>query len=88
MERYRSLPARWLMRNLCSSCCAAREFALLREVLGDGAERVRFEDMHRLGRNPARIIPAWREFLDESAPEGRPVRGIGEPIWPVAARRS
>jgi len=61
--------------------CSER-IALLREVLGDGAERVRFEDMHRLGRNPARIIPAWREFLDESAPEGRPVRGIGEPIWP------
>jgi anti-sigma regulatory factor (Ser/Thr protein kinase) len=56
--------------------------ALLRDALGDSAELVRFEDMHQLGRNPARIIPAWRHFLDQSAPDGRPVRGIGEPIWP------
>ena len=31
-----------------------------------------------LGHNPARIIPAWREFAD--AHPG-PIRGIGEPIW-------
>ena len=31
--------------------------------------------------NPARIIPAWQEFLDRTT-DGRPVRGIGEPIWP------
>ena len=36
--------------------------------------------MGELGRNPARIIPAWQKFLDAHA--GRPVRGIGEPIWP------
>ena len=29
-------------------------------------------------RNPARIIPLWRDFVD--AHDG-PVRGIGEPIW-------
>lgn len=56
--------------------------ALLREALGDSAALVRFEDMHQLGQNPARIIPAWRQFLDHSAAEGRSVRGIGEPIWP------
>jgi anti-sigma regulatory factor (Ser/Thr protein kinase) len=42
---------------------------------------VRFLDMHRLGRNPARVIPAWRKFLAEHAADGRPVRGIGEPVW-------
>jgi anti-sigma regulatory factor (Ser/Thr protein kinase) len=47
----------------------------------DDAERVRFTDMHLLGHNPARMIPAWREFLDAQAPDGRSVRGIGEPIW-------
>jgi hypothetical protein len=31
-----------------------------------------------LPRNPARIIPLWRDFVD--AHDG-PVRGIGEPIW-------
>ena len=37
--------------------------------------------MHDLGSNPAQIIPAWREFVDEHAGHGRPMRGIGEPIW-------
>ena len=31
-------------------------------------------------RNPARIIPAWRSFVDEHDPD-RPLRGIGQPIW-------
>ena len=35
-----------------------------------------------VGRNPARIIPAWREFVDDHAARAAPVRGIGEPIWP------
>jgi anti-sigma regulatory factor (Ser/Thr protein kinase) len=44
-------------------------------------ERVLFADMELLGANPARIIPAWRRFLDEHAQDGRPARGVGEPIW-------
>ncbi|SDT34148.1 MEDS: MEthanogen/methylotroph, DcmR Sensory domain [Friedmanniella luteola] len=54
----------------------------LREALGAAADTIRFVDMHQLGRNPARIIPAWQRFLDEEAAGGRPVRGVGEPIWP------
>ncbi|MFZ1155305.1 MAG: anti-sigma factor RsbA family regulatory protein [Solirubrobacteraceae bacterium] len=54
---------------------------LLRSALGDDAELVHFADMHVLGSNPARIIPAWRRFLADHAPDERPVRGIGEPIW-------
>ena len=38
-----------------------------------------FADMEPLGENPARIIPAWHEFVDTSGPR-RAVRGIGEPI--------
>jgi anti-sigma regulatory factor (Ser/Thr protein kinase) len=53
----------------------------LREVLPDGGKAVGFADMRVLGSNPSRIIPAWRAFLQEHAPDGRPVRGIGEPIW-------
>ena len=34
------------------------------------------------GANPACIIPAWREFVDEHAAASRALRGIGEPIWP------
>jgi hypothetical protein len=51
----------------------------LQQALGSDAREIEFIDMHQLGRNPARIIPAWQRFLD--AHEG-PVRGIGEPIWP------
>ena len=58
----------------------------LRAALGDLAERVVFIDMAALGGNPARIIPAWREFVDRYAAEGQPIRGIGEPIW--AGRRA
>jgi anti-sigma regulatory factor (Ser/Thr protein kinase) len=50
------------------------------ELNGDG-DQVLFADMNEVGANPARIIPAWRRFLDEHAVGGRPVRGIGEPIW-------
>lgn len=40
---------------------------------------IRFLDMESVGRNPASIIPLWREFVEENG--GRPVRGIGEPVW-------
>jgi len=53
----------------------------LRQDLGPSAARVHFVDMTQLGRNPARIIPAWQQFLDEWSGDGRPARGIGEPIW-------
>jgi anti-sigma regulatory factor (Ser/Thr protein kinase) len=59
----------------------AEKIDLLRERLGADAEPVVFEDMARLGANPARIIPAWQEFVDAHAGLGRPMRGIGEPIW-------
>ena len=52
----------------------------LEKSLDGQADEVAFVDMGELGRNPARIIPAWQDFLDAHA--GRPVRGIGEPIWP------
>jgi len=60
----------------------AGKIALLREELGDATAGVQFADMAEVGANPARIIPAWREFVTRSAPTGRRLRGIGEPIWP------
>jgi anti-sigma regulatory factor (Ser/Thr protein kinase) len=42
---------------------------------------VSFADMARVGTNPARIIPAWRDFLVANGDGYRPVRGVGEPIW-------
>jgi MEDS: MEthanogen/methylotroph, DcmR Sensory domain len=53
----------------------------LKDALGAAAAEVLFVDMTELGHNPARIIPGWRRFLDEHCVEGRPVRGVGEPIW-------
>jgi anti-sigma regulatory factor (Ser/Thr protein kinase) len=58
----------------------ARKIDLLRERLGEAAGGVHFADMSEVGTNPARIIPAWRGFVDEHAGAG-PLRGIGEPIW-------
>ncbi len=52
----------------------------LRHDLGQAADRVVFDDMARVGANPARIIPAWKDFVDRRRP-GVPLRGIGEPIW-------
>jgi anti-sigma regulatory factor (Ser/Thr protein kinase) len=54
--------------------------ALRAELNGD-ADRVVFADMAEVGLNPARIIPAWQDFLDRNGAGTRPVRGIGEPIW-------
>ncbi len=55
----------------------------LRAALGPDAERVQFTDMNAVGRNPARIIPAWQSFVDEHAEPGVRLRGIGEPIFPA-----
>jgi anti-sigma regulatory factor (Ser/Thr protein kinase) len=54
---------------------------LLRNALGSDAGSVQFADMFEVGANPARIIPAWQEFVAAHAGDGRPLRGIGEPIW-------
>ena len=59
----------------------ARKLDLLRERLGARTEEVQFADMAKVGANPARIIPAWREFVDRHAGSARRLRGIGEPIW-------
>jgi anti-sigma regulatory factor (Ser/Thr protein kinase) len=53
---------------------------LLQGALNGEAESVRFADMGEVGRNPARIIPAWREFVDEQGAGARAMRGIGEPV--------
>ena len=60
---------------------ATHKIALLREALNGEADCVHFADMAEVGTNPARIIPAWQNFVDQNLRVGRPVRGIGEPIW-------
>jgi predicted small metal-binding protein len=53
----------------------------LRSALAGDAGQVMFADMADLGHNPALLIPVWRDFMDRHGGAGRPVRGIGEPIW-------
>jgi anti-sigma regulatory factor (Ser/Thr protein kinase) len=60
---------------------SAAKIARLRAELGVAAAHIIFADMSEVGTNPARIIPAWRAFVDHHARSGRPLRGIGEPIW-------
>jgi anti-sigma regulatory factor (Ser/Thr protein kinase) len=58
----------------------AHQMEALRTELGD-LPGVVYEDMPTLGRNPARIIPAWQRFVAEHARRAPALRGIGEPIW-------
>jgi len=59
----------------------ADKIELLRSWLGEDAAGVSFEDMSVIGRNPARIIPAWRDFFEAAGAGGHVARGIDEPIW-------
>src|SRR3954465_12943563 len=61
----------------------ADKIAALRRELGADADRVLFADMAGVGANPARIIPAWREFVAGHGGGGaRPARRLGEPVHP------
>jgi anti-sigma regulatory factor (Ser/Thr protein kinase) len=59
----------------------SRKIELVRRALGASARDVRFADMEVVGRNPARIIPAWSRFVADHTGDGIGMRGIGEPIW-------
>jgi anti-sigma regulatory factor (Ser/Thr protein kinase) len=58
------------------------KIAALRANLDDTADKVLFVDMEELGKNPARIIPGWQEFLSAHPRSSGRLRGIGEPIVP------
>jgi anti-sigma regulatory factor (Ser/Thr protein kinase) len=59
---------------------SAAKLARLRSVLNGESAFVRFADMNEIGRNPARIIEAWRAFVAEHRGSSKRMRGIGEPI--------
>jgi len=59
---------------------SAAKIGMLREALGHNAGAVLFADMAGVGANPARIIPAWQDFVHRHQGATR-LRGIGEPIW-------
>lgn len=53
---------------------------MLQAALEPHDGEVEFVDMGDVGANPARIVPAWLDFIQRNA--GRPIRGISEPQWP------
>lgn len=57
------------------------KIGMLRQALGADAENVMFADIASVGRNPGRIIAAWRSFVQTHAGAAR-LWGIGEPIYP------
>jgi anti-sigma regulatory factor (Ser/Thr protein kinase) len=82
VERSRAFVEEGLQRNEpVLVMVGLRKLELLREALGSHAEDVHFADMEVVGRNPARIIPAWSRFVAEHAGGGAGMRGVGEPIW-------
>ena len=60
----------------------AAKIAQLRQELGGSAAEVEFADIEEFGRNPARILPVWQDFVDRHAGHDRRLRGVGEPVWP------
>ncbi|HEY4094832.1 MAG TPA: anti-sigma factor RsbA family regulatory protein [Baekduia sp.] len=52
--------------------------------LGGPTDQLELIDMAELGRNPARIIPALQQALDDRP--GAPMRWVGEPVWPGRRR--
>ena len=59
----------------------ASKIEALQHELRSEEEGVSFADMGAVGVNPARIIPAWHDFLVQHSRPGRRLRGVGEPIW-------
>jgi anti-sigma regulatory factor (Ser/Thr protein kinase) len=57
-----------------------RKAELLRERLGAESHLLRYGAITETGRNPARLIPELRAFIDEH--RGRRVRYVSEAIWP------
>jgi anti-sigma regulatory factor (Ser/Thr protein kinase) len=70
----------WAGEPVLVAVSEVRARAIAGELNGE-AEAVHFVDMAELGRNPACIIPAWSDFVERHGARGRPLRGIGEPIW-------
>ena len=61
---------------------------VLQEALGRDREQVVFADMEEIGRNPGRIIGAWRDFIRAHADTRRPRWASASRSGPSARRRS
>lgn len=54
----------------------------IERALGADRARVRFVNVRAFARNPARIIPFWREFVNAQARDGLAAHGVSELVWP------
>jgi hypothetical protein len=63
---------------VCIAAPASR-IELLRAGLDGGSAKIAFADMGELGRNPARIIPEMRAFIDDHP--GQRVNYMAEMAW-------
>ena len=57
---------------------------LLKDALRGDIGMLRFVSIDEVARNPAAVIPLWRDFADEY--RGRPVRGVSELVWAERSR--
>lgn len=57
----------------------SRQHLLRSELPSD--DSVTFVGTDGLGANPARIIPAWRDWISRHTRDGRAVHGISESVW-------
>jgi hypothetical protein len=58
----------------------ARRLAMVEEWIEDDGDVVEFVTMEAVGRNPARLISVWRDFVERHRDAAR-IRGVGEPAW-------
>ncbi len=63
-----------------------RKLPRMRGALGLSGTGVEFCNMSLLGRNPGRIIPAVREWIDRQSHTASRCRVIGESVWPGRTR--
>jgi anti-sigma regulatory factor (Ser/Thr protein kinase) len=59
---------------------AGDRLTALRSALDGDGDGLLLVDMAGMGRNPARIIGRWHDFVAARG-GGGPLRGVGEPIW-------
>lgn len=59
-----------------------RSGSALRDALGPDAAGAHIADMGEAGRNPTRLIAVWHQYLADLGHPRRPLRAVGEPVWP------
>jgi anti-sigma regulatory factor (Ser/Thr protein kinase) len=59
-----------------------RNISALREALGGDRERVGYHDSAKWYASPGKAFRRYAEYV-AAQPEGRRLRAIGEPVWPI-----